>query len=59
MPTMSTGTRKRETIRTVAPESELTTIVFAPMSQAMQHVACEMASTMFLIWNSSLRNSVS
>ena len=57
MPMMSTGTRKRETIRTVAPESELTTMAFAWISQAMQHVACEIASTMFLIWNASARNS--
>ncbi len=44
MPMMSMGTRKRETIRTVRPDRELTTMHFAPMSMAMPQVAWEMAS---------------
>ena len=36
-------------LRTVRPERELTTMAFAPMSMAMPQVACEMASSRFLI----------
>ena len=51
-PRMSTGERKRETMRAVMPESEQTAIAFAPMSIAMPHAPCEIASTVFLILNS-------
>ena len=59
MPTISVGTRKRETMRTVLPDSELTTIAFAPMSIAMPQVAWEMASSRLRIWNFVLRKRVS
>ena len=49
MPMITVGTRKRDTIRTVMPDSELTTMALAPMSMAMQQVAWEMASERFLI----------
>lgn len=48
--------RKRLTMRTVRPVSELTTIHFASTSIAMAHVACEIASTMLFVWKSALAN---
>ena len=48
-PRMSIGQRKRETILAVIPESEQTAIAFALMSIAIPQVACEIASTGFLI----------
>ena len=59
IPMMSMGTRKRETIRTVRPDSELTTMHFAPMSMAMPQVAWEMASSRLLILKSDLRKRFS
>ena len=47
IPRMSTGARKRETIRAVIPEIEHTTIAFACISIAIQAVECEIASTGF------------
>ena len=44
---------------TVAPERELTTIAFAPISTAMPQVAWEMASSRFLILNCEPRNIAS
>ena len=49
MPIMSTGQRKRLTIRTVFPESELMTIPFAFVSIAIAQVACDMASVLSFI----------
>ena len=51
-PMIGTGGRKRETMRTVIPDSEQATIAFAPRSMAIPQVACEMASTAFLMRNS-------
>ena len=48
---MLTGQRKRETIRAVRPEMELTTMAFAFTSTAMAQVAWEMASRLFRILN--------
>ena len=49
IPIISTGQRKRLTIRTVFPERELMTIPFAFVSIAIAHVAWEMASVLSLI----------
>ena len=53
-PMIGTGGRKRETMRTVMPESEQATMALACRSMAMPQVACEMASTEFLMRNSLL-----
>ena len=52
-PRMSTGERKRETIRAVIPDSEQTAMTLAFMSMASPQVACDRASTVFLILNSA------
>lgn len=52
------GERKRDTIRAVIPESEQTAISFASMSIAMPQVACDIASSVFLILNSDSVNLV-
>ena len=56
VPMIFTGQRKRLTIRAVRPESELTTMAFAPTSTAMEQVAWEMASRLLWIRNSMVWN---
>ena len=56
IPTISTGLRKRLTMRAVVPVTELTTMALASTSMDMAQVAWEMASRMFLMRNSEVRN---
>ena len=49
---IGTGARNLETSLAVIPESEQATIALASISIAIAQVACEIASTEFLILNS-------
>ena len=58
MPMMSVGARKRETMRTVMPDSELTTMALAPISTAIQQVAWETASSYLMLMKSTIGEAI-